>query len=347
MQRSSYLNPYTARPTSKAGVFVKLPCVLVLMLLATAGLAHAQVALTFPTNGATSTRVLQDFHWETLDGVDAYDFQLELLNPNTGSFELFYELENIAEQGELTNFGNFTHCRFDPAVFLDRRAVIALPNGGVIERAPAMFPGHTYRWSVRAHGATNPWSSRELTVAHDPHAQAGLNSHLTMPSEWFQELSLAPPTDEQLVNDLSCDLKKLNPPYLFEGMLMAWGRDAFRSESDKFREVEKLVEEGLGADKPAIISQSIFQPFRVREVDGAAQQPVLGEDYFTMFNFDTASGNPDADYFDPTTFQMTEGPFSRHDVRVRPLYLFHTMHPDAPAGSGGELSFNVLAEDWD
>lgn len=280
----------------------------------------------FPEDGATSFRVLQDLHWPRHGSLAQYDLRIDRFNPATGNFELFYVLEGIPETGKLTNSGDFDVCRFDPAVFLADLSSVPTPEG-VVERAPVFFPGSQYRWGVRFAGAS-AWVFRDLNIEYDPLSQIGMDTHLGFSSDWFDllfelvEISASAPNQVQR-EALAADVVQLRPPYIFEGASLTWGRDYFRAPMDQFSEFRTALNEWDDPITPQVIAHTIFQPFRIRQdAMGQPVRPVLGEDYFTMFDF-TDMG-PDQSRFNKTTFVPT-APFGGHDPYTRPLYLYRTM----------------------
>ena len=299
------------------------------------------VELVYPEDGAVSYRVLQDFYWSRMGSEVNYDFRIERWNADTMDFEPYLSYEALPESGRLTNSLTLPENRFHPPWFLETLSTVEL-NGQPFIRAPVIDPGFRYRWSVRISGGGEEcWSSRILDIAMDPNNRVGFNSHLTMPEEWWGALGFLAPSQEE-IQAFAADLSLLAGPYLFEGALQAWGRDAFRVQSRTTRpaywESDRFLE-SLNTEIPVIISQNMFQPYRV-QIDGGGipQTPILGTDFFTMFD---PSGE-DAAFLDPVDFSvLPQYAFSRHDPRTRAVFLFDVIHLEQP------LTWHNLWDYWE
>jgi len=280
------------------------------------------VALQYPEDGAVSYRVMQDFYWSRMGADVIFDFKIDKWNEIISEFEPYLSYQALPENGRLTNSLLLPENRFHPPWFLNTLSQVEI-GGEQFIRAPVCDPGYTYRWSVRISGSGEEcWSSRTIEIAMDPNNRLGVNTHLTMPEEWWPDLGYSAPSQSE-IQAFSSDLNQLAVPYLFEGGLQAWGRDAFRDQDGRSRPVfwesDQLLA-GLNTSTPTIISQNMFQPFRVRTgTGGVLELPILGTDFFTMFD----PSGADAVYLDPVDYSvLPQYNFSRHDPRTRPVYLF-------------------------
>jgi len=299
------------------------------------------VGLVSPQPGAVSQRVMQDLVWELMPEGTRFDLKVEWFDEDQQAFAPFLLYLDLLQEGKLTANGQATQNIFHPPWFLDELSLVQVSPGVFKEIAPVLYPGRLYRWSVRVSGQDpSCWVSREFTVEMDPAYRVGVNSHLTTPQEWWPQLGFQAP-DQAQIEAYTADLLALEVPYVFEGMFQAWGREAFRDveearprfwESDIFYDV-------LSTAPIEIISQSMFQPYRVRD-DGSGGwlAPESGEDFFTLFD----PLGEDAAYIDPSDYSVRpEFYFSRHDPRTRSVDLF-SVSLDA-----AQLSWHDLFAYWD
>lgn len=284
------------------------------------------VVLQYPPDGAVSYRVLQDFFWSRMGPEVAYDFKIDRWNPDLSTYEPFLRYDGLAESERLTQNLQLPENRFHPPWFFDRLSQVQV-GGETVVRAPVLDPSASYRWSVRVSGQGEEcWVSRTLDLVMDPFHRVGVNTHLTTPEEWWPDLGYAAPSESEIAA-FTDDLQTLSVPYLFEGMLQAWGREMFRvADRPPYWEPDRFLA-GLTGGAPVVISQNMFQPYRVRTSVGIPQAPILGVDFFTMFEPE----GDDAVYLNPSNFSvLPEYLFSRHDPRTRPVYLFDVFHVGTP-----------------
>lgn len=300
--------------------------------------------LIFPRDFAVSSRILQDFQWQKSVSYPngLWDFRME--RKVNGSWELFYEIHDLPQSGMLTENNRLSVCRFDPAVHLKNMADI-VRDGIRVPRAPVWEPGYQYRWSVRIN--QSPWSTRTLQIVRSPNYRLGLDTHLTFPGEWFKELlGREGQTAEELgcdvmesMPELVADLNNLNLSFLFEGAMQAWGRDAFRLQNqtfagnncenpEAFAEAENMIRAVTTQTnpKPQLIANFIYNPLKIP----ASGQPVLGRDYFSMFDFTPTPNNPDSPFFEVTgqgskSVWHLKRAWTTDDPRLRPVYTHRVM----------------------
>ncbi len=184
----------------------------------------------------------------------------------------------------------------------------------------------------------NPWNrvfflvvlvTLSLVCAAGAAEPVGVNEHLTTPLAWQEELGW-----NINIGALGDDLAELNPNYIFEGMLMAWGRDYASPTpwdlSDRF--VNEVLP-GLPTT-PHVIGNATFMPYRVRRhATGEPVAPVFGIDYFTMFD----PLGDDAGFLDGEYRVVSTERFRRNDPRVRPLRLFDVKNSKGKLLDYGDL----------
>ncbi len=292
---------------------------------------YSELTLTYPEDGANSYRVLQDFRWNknTENGI-LYDFKMFMYTDSTQ--ELVYSYENLDQNAELTNFGQFSVCVFNPLVFMPD-----YESQNEMSGMPILTPGRKYRWEVtkKSSNGTVSTKSRVIHILHDPNFKVGINTHFSTPAMLYPEMFSAfggsiqtPVLSEDNIIAMVNDIDDYSFPYLFEGMAMAWCRE-FQStpylEMDYFMNAYDQMQ-----NKPTIIGNYFFQPYRVRNSGGTPIFPIFGTDFFTMFDihFDgqTVTGD-DAVFIDHDTYEIRQDDqvnalFGRNDPRLRPPALF-------------------------